>query len=233
MRTGNWLLALGASLALMCTSDIAAAQGGTSAASRGAGISPLPGRGDDPPERSWSLRIGASYDYNRFGQFSSVAGDQSGIRSSSGDDAAVGLGAFLEFMFGDDCPWFWNVGYHQSRLHYRQDYLSGIQTTGDVDGSFLSATTGYAFRPRGFSVRPFFGVARARNYSSIRQTLGTNPLLGSRTLVNYKSDLGVNLDVPLFESRLEARLGFNYLGGFKKPDADASQRYSGGLMFRF
>ena len=228
MRLARRLLALGAALAVFGTSDVAAAQGGAVTTGNAA-----KGEGEPRAGRRSQLKFGIEGDYNNFGDFASVAGNQVGIQNFTGDNTNVGFGAFLEYLFDKRCPWYWGLEYHRNTLKYTQVYRVGYRDEGELVGSNVGLYTGYGFRLSRVSILPKIGVVRANDELAIKQLLGSAFVLGSRSLTNYKTTLGVNVDVPLFVRRLTARVGTDYTTGFKSDDADAYWSAHLGVSWRY
>ena len=185
-----------------------------------------------------TIRFGLEYDYNSFGDFTSTVGNQAGIQSIQGNNSASGYGAFVEYMYSKKCPLFWGLEYHTSRLTYVQQFattnpLLPTKVDGRVVGQFLDAYTGYAFRLGRIGVRPKIGVVHVVNYLTIdeffQSLVSSNS--SSSSLTNYKTDLGVNIDFPLWEG-FGVRLGGNYTTAFKRADADRNFRASLGVEYR-
>ena len=184
------------------------------------------------------FRVGFVYDYNSFGDFTSTVGNQAGLQSIQGDNSASGYGAFVEYMYSKKCPLFWGLEYHTSRLTYVQQFantnpLLPTKVDGRVVGQFLGAYTGYAFRLGRIGVRPKIGVVRVVNYLTVdeffQSLVSSNS--SSSSLTNYKTDLGVNIDVPLWEG-FGVRFGGDYTTAFKSGDADRNSRASVGVEYR-
>ena len=199
----------------------------------------LPAGTAKPPliGRRPTFRFGFEYDYNSFGDFPSTVGNQVGIQSFQGDNSASGYGAFLEYMYSKKCPLFWGVEYHTSTLTYVQQFattnpLLPTRVNGKVVGRFLDAYGGYAFRFGRIGVRPKIGIVRVVNYLTIDEFFQSLVATSSSSsLTNYKTDLGVNIDVRLWEG-VGVRLGGDYTTAFKSGDADRNSRVSLGIDYR-